>query len=124
MNEEIWEIKGFLRGLFWGIILSVGALVFFETEKGQKLKKKLEIKGEDLLEEIEDLVERAEKKSQELLDSAQEVGAEIKEKAEENLGVSLSHIEALQEHGREISSEVRTRFFKNIPKKKRAEAVN
>lgn len=124
MNEELREIKGFLRGLFWGIILSVGALVFFETEKGQKLKKKLEIKGEDLLEELEDLVERAEKKSQELFEEAQEVGEEIKEKAEENLGVSLGHIEVLQEHGREISSEVRTRLFKNIPKKKRVEVAN
>lgn len=131
MNQEVSEIKGFLRGIFWGILLTIGAVIFLETERGQKLKKKLRKKGEDILEELPDLLDRLEEKSEELVEEAGRIEEEIKEKTEgasqglaeeigEKLDTSLGHIEAIQEHGREISQGIKKHLFKNIPKRSRA----
>lgn len=134
MSEDFAETKGFLKGLMWGILAAIGLLVFLETERGQKLKKQVGDKGEDLLDALPDLIDRIEEKGEELIkeagkiekelrDKKEEVGEEIAEKVEK-LNASLAHIENLQEHGREITSKIKTRIFKNIPKKSRPSAMN
>lgn len=131
MDQEMGEIKGFLRGIFWGILLTIASVIFLETEKGQKLKKKLKEEGEDILEELPNLLDRLEEESAELIEEASQIEKEIKEKTAEvsqelageigeKLDTSLGHIEAIQEHGREISQGIKKHLFKNIPKRSRA----
>jgi len=135
MNEELAEIKGCLKGLLWGILLTIGALIFFETERGQKLKKKLKEEEIDLLEDLPGLIDKLEEKSEEWVNEASnlekdlkektvEVGQSLAEEVGEKLDVSLGHIAALQEHGREITGGLKRRLFKNIPKKGKASSAN
>ncbi|MDP3998396.1 MAG: hypothetical protein Q8P89_02175 [bacterium] len=124
MNHDVAEIKGFLRGLLWGILLAIGALIFFETEKGQKIKGRIKEKGEGFLDDLPGLLEELEEKGEKWFKEAAEFKEEATEKAEEKIDESLGHIAALQEHGREISSKIKTRFFKNTPRKHLPSEVN
>ncbi len=65
--------------------------------------KKVVHEGEEVKEEI---VEKLENKKEELTNSTTE-----------KLDTALAHIEALQEHGRDVTEKLRKRLFKNIPKK-------
>lgn len=123
MNDSIAEVKGFIKGLMWGIIIAVGFLIFLETDRGQKLKKRLKDKGDDLFDVLPDLIDRIEEKGEELIKEAGKIEKELKDKKEE-VNTSLAHIENLQEHGREITSKIKTRLFRNLPKKPRPTAVN
>lgn len=135
MNEDSAEIKGFFRGLVWGILLILGFIFFLGTDRGRQLKKKLKEEGEGMLGEIPALLDKLEEKSEELVEEAAKIEEELKEKTHEvgenlteeterKLDASLSHIEALQEHGREITSGFKKHFFKNIPKKNKKTAGN
>lgn len=134
MSEEISEIKGFLRGFLWGILLAIGSLFFLETKKGEKIKKKLRAEGEDLLDELPNLIEDFENKVGELVEEVMEIEEEAKEKVveisqelkgkTEEKVTALPHIEAIQEHGREVAGGIKKRLFKNIPRKKRKALPN
>lgn len=130
MPDGFAELKGFVKGFFWGVILAIAALIFLETEQGQKLKKRLKEKGGDLFDQLPDLLDRLEKRSEELVEEAGKIEGELKEKTasigesltkevERELDSSLAHIEALQEHGREITVGIKRHLFKNIPRKSR-----
>lgn len=123
MNDSLAEIKGFIKGLFWGILVAIGLLIFLETERGQKLKKQLKDKGGDWLDCLPDLIDRIEEKGEELVKEAGKIEKELKDKKEE-ANTSLAHIENLQEHGREITSKIKSRLFRNLPKKPRASTMN
>ena len=135
MNEGFSEMKGFIKGLMWGIIITVGFLIFLETDRGQKLKKRLKDKSDDFLDVLPDLIDQIEEKGEELIKEAGKIENELREEkadaaqeivetVEKKLGASLSHIESLQEHGREVASKIKTQFFKNIPKKPHPSAMN
>lgn len=128
MPDDFAEFKGFFKGFFWGVILAIAGLIFLETEQGQKLKKRLKEKGGDLFDQLPDLLDRLEKRSEELVEEAGKIEGELKEKTasigesltkevERELDSSLAHIEALQEHGREITVGIKRHLFKNIPRK-------
>lgn len=129
MSEEQAGSNGFLSGLVWGVFLGIAAFVFFETEKGKKIKERLKEEGDDLLEELPEIIDRLEEKGEEFVAQVSKLEKDVEEKASEvkadlttdvgeKLDSSLGHIEALQEHGREITAGVRRRLFKNIPKKR------
>lgn len=135
MNEGFSETKGFIKGLMWGIIIAVGLLIFLETDRGQKLKKRLRDESDDLLDSLPDLIDRIEEKGEELIKEAGKIEKDLREEkadaaqkiaetVEEKLGASLTHIESLQEHGREITSKIKSQFFKNIPRKPRPSVMN
>lgn len=42
--------SGFYKGLFYGIVLGIGAVWFFGTKEGKKLKEDLLAKGQAFLE--------------------------------------------------------------------------
>lgn len=96
--------EGFLTGLVLGAILGAGFFYFLtSTEEGKKVKKKLALKSEDVLENLADLVREIEKKGKEFQKKALGVQKEIEEK----IGSSnLSQIEKLRERGRRV-----VRFF-------------
>lgn len=130
MPDGFAQLKGFVKGFFCGVILAIAALIFLETEQGQKLKKRLKEKGGDFFDELPDLLDRLEKRSEELVEEAGKIEGELKEKTvsigesltkevERELDSSLAHIEALQEHGREITVGIKRHLFKNIPRKPR-----
>ena len=126
MNESVAEVKGFIRGLIWGILVAIGALIFLETERGQKLKKELKGKSGSFLDSLPDLLDKLEEKGEKLIQEAQEIEREFLEKKEESGSkiAQLTHIEALQEHGREITQGIKRHIFKNIPKKPHPPTVN
>lgn len=126
MNESAAEIKGFIKGLFWGILASIGLLIFLETERGQKLKKEFKGETEGFLDSLPDLIDKLEEKGEKLIKEAGEIERELAEKKEE-VGQEIAkatHIETLQEHGREIAQGIKARFFKNLPKKPKPSAMN
>lgn len=123
--------KGFLNGLILGGLVGAGLFFLLGTEKGKKIQKKLKEGGKKAAESMEDLVKELEEKGKELEEKAQEVKEQIQEKIEdtkenikdqvsERIDSTLSHIEALQDKGRETTSQIhdtlKKRFFKNIPK--------
>lgn len=134
MNQEQQNGKGsFWLGLMIGGLVSVGLLVLLGSERGKKLLQKFQDEGiESLLgdakDEVAEKVEQLKGKGEELLeqsndlqkevvDTVTEAKADISEAVAEKVDETLSHIEAIQEHGRQSTAELRKRLFKNIPKK-------
>jgi len=130
------EGKGFGGGLLLGGLLGAGLFFLFGTEKGRKIKKQIEKKGEKAVGEIQDLVDELAEKGQEFREKAEEVAGELREKVEEKvedvsgeakeqlgekLDTAFEKIADLQDHGRELTedihSDLKKKFFHNIPKK-------
>ena len=129
MNDEHngKDLK-FWIGFFIGGLLGAIVLFFLGTKEGKKAGKLLEVKGKDLLDELEDHLDELDKKGKELakqgeeikdevLDKLGEKKGELTETATEKLDEALAHIEKLQEHGRQTTMAIRKSLFKNIPKR-------
>ena len=127
MSEE--RNNKFWFGFFLGGLLGAILLFFMGTREGKKTGKALEDKGKDLLEELQDKLEEMENRGKQLVKQGEElkeqVVDEIKEKKEdltdaaaEKLDTALAHIEKLQEQSVETTKHIRSRFFKNLPKRK------
>lgn len=117
----------FWFGFFVGGLLGALVLFFLGTKEGKKTGKFLEKKGEGMLDDLGEALKELEKKGKELV----ERGEELKEKVVEEIGENkkaisnevskqvdsaLSHIESIQERGRQTTANLR-RTFKNLPKK-------
>lgn len=118
----------FLLGFFVGGLLGALIIFFLGTKEGKKAGKLLEDRGRNLLGELEDKLTELERKGKDLVREGEELKEQVVEHLEERredftqettkkLDSALAHIEALQEHGRETTSNLRKRLFKNIPKK-------
>lgn len=125
---ELAEMKGTFKGLVWGFLLAVATLILLESEKGSKLKAKLKEHGDELLDRLPDLLDDLEEKSEgwikeagkledKIVGKAVELESELKEVSGRKSGASLGHINAIQEHGRQLTTGLKKRLFKNIPRK-------
>lgn len=119
----------FLLGFFLGGILGALTIFFLGTKEGKKTGKILEEKGRDFIDELQDRIEDLETQGKELVKKGEALKEKVIEQMEEKKETitheavvkadsALAHIEALQEHGRETTSSLRKRLFKNAPKKK------
>ncbi len=117
----------FMLGFFIGGLLGALVIFFIGTKEGKRAGKLLERKGKevaddvmDRLDELEekgkDLIEKGEELKSQVLDTLDEKKEQLTEEAVKRVDTALSHIEAIQERGRETTANLR-RQFKNLPKK-------
>jgi len=98
MNEGSRDGESFLTGLVLGVILGAGFVCFLSsTEEGRVVKKRLQKKTEDALDNLREIVEEAEEKGEELKEKATEIKRQLEKKTGER---NFSSIEKLQEKGR------------------------
>lgn len=118
----------FIFGFFLGGLIGALVIFFLGTKEGKKLEKKLELKGKDVLDELEEKLEEMEASGKELvkkgeaikervMDTLEEKKDEMSEATVEKIGSALEHIEKIQHQGAETTATLRKRFT-NIPKKK------
>lgn len=122
----------FWFGFFLGGLLGAIVLFFAGTKEGKKaghlLQRKGKELGDDLVDELQERLEQLKAKGKELARDGEELKQEIAEKLvdkkdeftkdiSEKIDTTLSHIEAIQERGRQATAEMRKGLFKNIPKK-------
>lgn len=90
---------GFASGLFWGIILGVFGMFMFATKRGKKLREYFREHGQGILQELEEIYAELEEKdvTKRLPESTKK--DQFKEAKKEK---DLSHIQRLQEHGRNV----------------------
>ncbi len=126
-EHEHGDIK-FWVGFFVGGLLGAVILFFMGTKEGKKTGQMLEEKGQDFLDEFESRLKDLEKKGKELAKQGEDIKEQVVEQIEDKkdevshdavkrLDSALAHIEALQEHGRETTADLRKKLFKNIPRK-------
>lgn len=119
--------SGFLEGITVGVLLGVAVSVLLGTEEGKKIQKSLKKKASPYIEDIVGVLDDLKSQSSSLLEKAEEVkdalGDKLGEKKQElsvavtdTLENSLTHIEELQQRGRDATAIIRKKFFKNIKK--------
>ncbi|MGB9706792.1 MAG: YtxH domain-containing protein [Microgenomates group bacterium] len=98
MSDSERGSESFLTGLVLGAILGAGFVYFLSsTKEGEKVKKRLRERSEDVLDNLADLIREIEEKGKEFKKKAKEVQVELEEKA---AAPALSQIEKLRERGR------------------------
>ena len=131
MNDEEKEIHhggSFQIGLFFGGLLGAVIIYLLGTKEGKKLSRDWKNTGDDWIEDIERKLHLLEQKGSEFLEEGKGIKEEIAEKfkdskeqltqkAAEEADETLGHIEKLQERGRDTTSSIRKRLFKNTRKK-------
>ncbi|MBI3956101.1 YtxH domain-containing protein [Candidatus Gottesmanbacteria bacterium] len=100
MSNDNHHDNRFWFGFFLGGLLGALILFFMGTKEGKKTGKLLE-----------DKIEEIEKRGLQLKE-------DVKEEAAEKLDDALAHIEKLQEQSVETTKHIRSRFFKNLPKRR------
>jgi polyhydroxyalkanoate synthesis regulator phasin len=114
--------NGFLNGLILGALLGAGAFYFLtSTEEGKKIKKDLQEKGKDALENLADLIAEVEERGEEFKQRAKKIQAQLEEKAKslqvrvaEEAQEQLAHIDSLRERGREVGGRFFTKGGKSL----------
>jgi gas vesicle protein len=117
----------FWFGFFFGGLIGAIVLFFIGTKEGKKTGKLVQDKGQDLIDIIQDKLEDLQDKGKELAKQGVDFKEEVVEQIEGNkdkitkevvakLDTTLSHIEEIQERGREATADIR-KMFKNLPKK-------
>lgn len=135
MNQQDQQgTKGsFWMGLLIGGAISLAMVVLLGSERGKKILQQIQDEGFDSLftdakdevtqkvdeikEKSQDFVNQGKEVQQEVVDTVNEAKADATEILAEKVDETLSHIEAIQERGRQSTAELRRRLFKNIPKK-------
>ena len=128
MSDDRRTDGKFLFGFFIGGLIGALTIFFFGTKEGKKTGKLIREKGEDILDDVQGKIGELEKKGKELvregesikeemLDTLEDKKEELTGNAAEKLESALAHIEALQEHGRQTTANLRKRIFKNLPRK-------
>lgn len=113
---------GFLRGLIMGVILGAGAYYFLtQTKEGKKVKKKIKKRGEEILDDLADLVDEFEEKGKEfrtqvkkLQDELEQKARDVKKEVAEEAKEQLTHIDNLRERGRQVAKKFFTRNGKPL----------
>lgn len=99
--------SGFAQGLFWGAALAASGMFLFATKRGKKLRDYLKKHGSLILEELEEIYEEKEGVKAETQKLPKSKKTESKDKETKAKKLDLSHIQKLQERGREAAG----RFF-------------
>lgn len=91
----------FASGFFWGIILGFLGMFVFATKRGKKLRDYFQEHGEGILQELQEIYTELEEKDtiNKLPESTKKVQSELQEIPRKK---DLSHIQKLQEHGRNV----------------------
>lgn len=108
MSDEEHQGYNLFTGLIMGIIIGAGVVYFLtSTEEGKRVKKQLKEKGEDVLDDLTDIIEEVEEKGEEFKKKALEVQGQLEEKTgdvkkeiTQEVKEGLSQIEELRERGR------------------------
>lgn len=117
-----------MLGFFVGGILGALIIFFLGTKEGKKARKAIEEKGQDALDDVmvkldefqekgKDLVREGEELKEKVVDQLETQKEKLTEDTAQKLDTALSHIEAIQERGRQTTAGIRKRLFKNTPKK-------
>jgi gas vesicle protein len=117
----------FWFGFFFGGLIGAIVLFFIGTKEGKKSGRLVQEKGQDLIDIIQEKLEDLKDKGKELAKQGEEFKEEVVQQVEGNkdkmtkdvvakLDTTLSHIEEIQERGREATADIR-KMFKNLPKK-------
>lgn len=128
MTDDNRHNSKFLFGFFIGGLLGAIIIFFLGTKDGKKTGKILEEKGKKFLDEIRDHIDEYEEKGKEFVEKGEEIKEQVIEQIEEKkdaigkdvsdkLETALSHIEGIQERGRQTTAMLRKKLFKNLPKK-------
>lgn len=117
MNEE--HDGSFWLGLFLGGLLGSFIIYFLGTKEGKKLAKDLHEHGEDWVDALEEKLAEFNEKSTDVVrvGKKEETKDELTNQALKKVDKTLAHIEKLQERGRDTTSSIRKRLFKNAKKK-------
>jgi gas vesicle protein len=118
----------FFFGFFMGGLLGALTIFFLGTKEGQKAKKILKAKGEDLLEEIDEKLDELSHKGEELaaqgdvmkeqvLEALADKKDEVTQMAVEKIDKTLSKLETLQQKGIESTEALRQKVS-GFPTKK------
>ena len=108
MSDDRRTDGKFLFG-FLSADLSAHSLFSFGYQRRKKTGKLLKDKGEELIDDVQEKISELEKKGRNLSRGGRHCCGKTRE--------ALAHIEALQEHGRQTTANLRKRIFKNLPKK-------
>lgn len=128
MSEQKGTDMKFLIGFFLGGIIGAITIFLIGTKEGKKTTKILEQKGRDFVDELQDKIDDIEQQGKVLVKKGEALKEQVAEQLEERkdtltkeaavrVDKALAHIEELQEQGRETTSHIRKRLFKNIPKR-------
>ena len=102
--------NNFFSGLVFGALLGAGLVYFLtSTEEGKKIRKQIRQKGEDALEELQDLIKDFEEKGEEFKQKALVVENQLAERVGEVKEEGLEEIEKLREQGRQAVGKFFTR---------------
>lgn len=128
MSESKNSEGKFLLGFFIGGLIGAIIIVFLGTKEGKKAGKILRDRGQDFLDQLDDkidtfqqkgidLVAQGEELKQQVIDEFEEKKETLSIAAAERLDDALAHIEQMQERGRESTASLRSKLFRNLPKK-------
>lgn len=128
MSEHKGPDIKFLLGFFLGGIIGAITIFLIGTKEGRKTTKILQQKGADFVDELQDKLEDLEEQGKELVKKGEALKEKVSEQIQEKKEVmtheaikqvdsALSHIEELQERGRETTANIRKKLFKNTPKR-------
>lgn len=120
----------FLLGFFLGGLIGALVIFFLGTKEGKRLEKKLESRGKDILDELDDKLAEFEKNGRDLVKKGEEIKNDVMEAwedrkdemtdaARDRIDSALAQIEELQSKGVEQTTAIR-RKFKNLPARRRA----
>lgn len=122
----------FWFGFFIGGLLGAIVLFFIGTKEGRKISKDLHRRGldwgQDIKDELEERLDMLRDKGRELANQGEDIKQQLSEKIDQTgsdinkdllskLDSTLSHIEVIQERGRQATADIRKKLFKNAPKK-------
>lgn len=108
MSDNDNSLSNIITGLVLGAIVGAGFYYFFtQTEEGKKVKRIVKDKGEDLLDELTEIVEDIENKGEQFKERVQLAQSQLEEKVGdikkevcEEAKEGLSQIDQLRERGR------------------------
>lgn len=128
MSEDNKNDNRFMFGFFLGGLIGAVVLFLVGTKEGKKTGKLLEEKSRRFFDALKDTAQDVQEQSREmlsetiistdhLLETVSEKKEDLSEHVANKLDSALAHIEAIQERGRENTTVLRKRLFKNIPKR-------
>lgn len=128
MSEGEKKDGKFMLGFFLGGLIGALIIMFLGTKEGKRAGKQLGKKGRKLLDDLQAAIDELEDKERDIVASSEALKEHVTERITEHkeklttetaakLDTALTHIEQLQERGRQTTANLRKKLFKNIPKK-------
>ena len=100
MSDSDRSNHNFLTGLLLGVLAGAGLFYFLtKTEKGKEIKKVIEKKGKEALEDLEELIDQIEKKGQEFKTQALKVQQRLEGEFSSQAKEGLSQVKRLRQRG-------------------------